>query len=53
MDRGEFLEGLHPPEPQHGALSSSEGKVAVFDAVILPSAYWRLLVTKDSNTSPS
>ena len=24
VDRGEFLECLHPPEPEHGPLSSSE-----------------------------
>ena len=26
VDRGEFLEGFHPPEPEHGAFSSSEGQ---------------------------
>jgi hypothetical protein len=38
MHRAELLQGLHLPKPQHGALSSSEGQVAVLDTVVGPTA---------------
>jgi hypothetical protein len=44
VDRGEFLQGFHLPEPQHGSLSSSEGEMAVLNPVVGPSAD-RLFVT--------
>ena len=34
MDRTEFLKGVHPSKPQHGPLLSSEGEVAILDAVV-------------------
>ena len=34
MDRTEFVKGVHPSKPQHGPLSSSEGEVAILDAVV-------------------
>ena len=34
VDRGELLKVAHPSEPAHRALSSSEGKMAVFGPVV-------------------
>ena len=43
MDRGELLQGLHSPEPEHRALASSERQVAVLDPVVGPAADLLLL----------
>ena len=38
MDRAEFLDGVHPSKPQHGALSSAERLVGVLGPVVQPAA---------------
>lgn len=38
VDRGELLQDLHSPEPEHGALASSEREVAVLDPLVGPAA---------------
>ena len=44
MDCSEFLQGLHPSEPDHCPLAPPEGQVAVFSSIVLPAAYGRLPV---------
>ena len=39
VDRGELLQRLHLPEPQHRPLSSSERQVAVLDPVVGPATH--------------
>ena len=34
VGRGEFLQSLHLPEPEHGPFSSSEGQVTVLHPVV-------------------
>jgi len=36
VDRDEFLQTSHLPEPQHGAFSSPEGEMRVFGPVVCP-----------------
>ncbi len=42
VDRGECLECLHPPGPEHRPLWPSGGRVAVLGSVVFPTADWRL-----------
>ena len=46
VDRGEFPEGLHPPEPQHGALSSSERRCE-FSALSMPRSWSDIAVAPE------
>ena len=38
VDRGELLQRLHAPEPEHRSLSSSEREVAILDPVVGPAS---------------
>jgi hypothetical protein len=37
VDGGEFLERLHPSEPDYRPFSSTEGKLGILSAFVLPS----------------
>ena len=40
MNRGEFLQRLHPSEPQHRAFSSTDWPVRIFSPVVQPATHF-------------